>query len=575
MSPPRARWTLLVILGAALCYTWPLALHPLDLLGHPLGETDNHAWMFWRALRQLQGAGPLASWPDGLPLPLMDPVNLPLAALAGTLHPALSYNLVLLGNVSLLLGATWWLARQHVGPRAGWVAMVAVACSPFLSGELEFGITESLPLWALAAHLAFLERLARGGGRHDALGAGLCLGAFALSGWYNAFFGAVAEVVLLAWYGLRSRRWGWLAAQAALGAFLPLPALVQFLGMRSFWQGRWHVPDSVPRAHLDHWRWLRNYGTDALNLVLPSLEPAPISHSVYLGLGVLALAALGVWGGRRRALPWLVLALVFVALALGHWLRVGGAPLTIAGQPIPGPARLLVRALPPLAGLSHWHRAVGPATVFLGLLAALGAERLVARRTGLALGLCGLLLAESVLLGQTRWPRVHYPLDAPPIYAALEAPGALLELPFDNGRLPFSQDPPRLYNRWQMVHGRPVAESYEGPDAILAVNRLAAAADALCGVAPTRPPFELPPPAMRDPAPLADPEVLAVEAAALRDVGFAYVVLHRERAQTPARAEALLTRAFGSPEVDLGPWVAWAVEGTAQDPGSDASSYEK
>jgi hypothetical protein len=571
---PRACWTFLLALGAALVFTWPFALHPFDLLGHPLGETDNHAWMFWRALQRIAGAGVLANWPEDLPLPLMDVINLPLAAL-GAFHPALSYDFVLVGNVLLLLGAAWGLARQHVGPRAAWVGMVAVACSPFISGVMEFGITESLPLWALVAHLAFLERLARDGRRRDALGAGLCLGAFALSGWYDAFFGVVIELCLVPWYGMCSRRWGLLGAQAALGALLPLPALLRFLEMREFWRGRWHVPDSVPRAHLDHWRWLRNYGTDALNLVLPSPEPAPISHSVYLGLGVLALAVLGIWATRRRALPWAVLATVFVVLALGHWIRVGGEALTLSGHPIPGPARLLVRVVPALVGLSHWHRAVGPATVFLGLLAAMGAERLVARRTGLALGLCGLLLAESIFLGQTRWPRAHYALEAPPIYASLGRPGALLELPFDNGRMPFSQDPPRLYNRWQMVHGRPVAESYEGPDAILATSRLAAVLDALCGVEPTRPPFELPPRAMRDPAPFADPAVLAAEAGALGRAGFAYVVLHRGRAKTPARAEALLTRAFGAPRVDLGTWAAWAVEDTTQDPGFDPSSYEK
>lgn len=557
--PPWAGWAPGLAALAALLFTWPLALHPQDLLGHPLGETDNHAWMFWRAVRQLSGAGVLENFPVGLPLPLMDPISLPLAIPGGLFDPVLGYDGVLIGNVVLALGAGWFLARQLVGPRAAWVGMIAFGCSPFLSGAMEFGITESLPLWALAGHVAFLVRLARTGRWSDAMGAGLCLGAFALSGWYHAFFGLLAEIVLLGWFGARPGRRGVLAAQAALAALLPLPAFLRFWAMRDFWRGRWHVPDSVPRAHLDHWRWLRNFGTDAANLVLPSVEPAPLSHSVYLGLGVLALAAVGAWAARRRALPWVVLAGLFLALSLGHWVRVGGEALALAGHPVPGPARLLVAAVPPLVGLSHWHRAVGPATVFLGLLAALGAERVVARRTGLALALCGALLAESLLLGQTRWPRAHFPLDVPVVYEALQAPGPLLELPFDNGRVPFSQEPARILNRWQLGHGRPVSENYEGPDAALAVSRLAAVADTLCGVPPTRPPFELPPAEQLDPEPLDDPRVLADEAQALRDLGFAYVVLHRERARTPERAEALLRRAFGTPGTDLGSWAAWAL----------------
>ncbi len=558
-APPPARWTVGLALASAVLFTWPLVLRPTGIYGHPLGETDNHLWMFWRAVAQLQGAGPVANHPVGLPLPLMDPVNLPLALPGFLLDPALGFSLLVLGNVLLGSLAAWWLARQFVGPRAAWVALVAVGCSPFLSGVMEFGITEAWPLWALSAHLVFLLRYARDGRVKDAWVAGLCLGGFALSGWYHAFFGVIVELVMLPWLLWRHRRWWGLLGQGLLAALLVLPAFLRFLALRSLWAGRWHMPSTVPRAHLDHWRWLRNYGTDALNLVLPSLEPAPISLSVYLGLGVLVLALLGLWLRRRDAAPFALLAGIFLLLALGHWVRVGGEVITLAGQPLPGPARLLVQAFPPLVGLSHWHRAVGPATVFLGLLAAMGAERLVAGRSWRALLLVALLLAESLFLGQTRWPRMVYPPEVPSIYAALAAPGPILELPFDNGRLPFSQTPARLYNRWQVYHEHPVAESYEGLDAILASNRLVAVADALCGVPPTRPPHELPPRSMSDPAALEQDDALTAEAAALVESGFVWIVLHRDRAKTPDRATALLVRAYGPADLEIDDAVAWRI----------------
>jgi len=556
-------------LVAALLFTWPLAWRPLWIYGHPHGETDNHLWMFWRAARQLTGGGAVANLPEGLALPLMDPVNLPLALPGTLLHPGLGYSCLVLGNVLLGMLAGYWLARRFVGREAAWVAMVAVGCSPFLSGVMEFGITESWPLWALAAHVGFLVRYARDeqGRARDAVLAGLCLGAFALSGWYHAFFGLLVQVVLLPWFAVRHRRWRGLLGQGLLAGLMVLPALLRFLAVRHLWAGRWHLPGSVPRAHLDHWRWLRNYGTDLLNLVLPSVEPAPISLSVYLGLGVLALAGLGWWMRKREAAPFVVLALIFVLLALGHWVRVGGEVLTVAGYAVPGPVRGLVLAFPPLVGLSHWHRAVGPATVFLAILAAMGAQRLVAGRRGWALVLVGLLLAESLFLGQTRWPRSVYAPELPPIYTALPGPGPVLELPFDNGRIPFSQTPARQLNRWQVFHGRAVAENYEGRDAILAANRLAAVADHACGVRPTRPPHELPPQSMLDDEPLKQPGALARGVDGLASAGFAWVVLHRDRARTPQRAEALLTEALGPPVVEAGTALAWAI-GPTPEPGS-------
>ncbi len=566
---PALRWTVVVVAVALVAFTWPLLSRPLHIVGHPLGEADNHFWMFWRALRQLGQDGALANFPVGLPLPLMDPVNLPLAVPGGLLHPVLGYHGVLLGNLLLGMGAAGWLARQFVSTRAAWVAMVAVGCSPFMGGAVDFGITESWTLWPLAAHLGFTWRYAQRGGAREAVGAGLCLGAFALSGWYHAFFGVIVQLVLLPWLVWRFRRWKGLVGQGLLAGFLVLPSLLLFLSMRDFWAGRWHLPMAAPRAHLEHWRWLRNYGTDALNLVLPSLEPAPISLSVYLGLGILVLAALGCWRFRRLALPFGLLACIFVLLAMGHWLRIGGDVLRLAGHPVSMPARWLVQLFPPLSGLSHWHRAVGPATVFLGLLASLGVESLLQARwradrgagrlTALALVAAGLLLLESLILGQTAWPRSSYDPGPPAVYAALQASGALVELPFDNGRPPFSQLPARIYNRWQPFHGRPVSESYEGPDALLASSRLIAVLDHRCGVAPARPPHERAPVDMQDPAPLEDPAVLAAAVDDLVDSGVAYILLHRERAVTPARAEALLVETFGPPEVDRDGRAAWRV----------------
>jgi hypothetical protein len=47
----------------------------------------------------------------------------------------------------------------------------------------------------------------------------------------------------------------------------------------------------------------------------------------------------------------------------------------------------------------------------------------------------------------------------------------LLQIPLHNSRREFTPDVPRIYNRWQPVHGLAVAENYESLDAVLETNR--------------------------------------------------------------------------------------------------------
>ena len=55
--------------------------------------------------------------------------------------------------------------------------MVATACSPFLAGMIEFGITEAWPVGWLALHAAALLRFGRTGAARDAALAGATLAA--------------------------------------------------------------------------------------------------------------------------------------------------------------------------------------------------------------------------------------------------------------------------------------------------------------------------------------------------------------------------------------------------------------
>jgi len=285
-------------------------------------------------------------------------------------------------------------------------------------------------------------------------------------------------------------------------------------------------------------------GTDLLNLVLPHLDTERPSKAVYLGLVVLVLCVLALWKQPRKVAILVLLIGPLLVLTLGTWPTVAGHPVGIRG-----PAWYLVDWFPSLRGLSHWHRAVGAVVPFLGAMAAVGASVVLgwvpARfRTAAALALCGLLVVDGVALSQTAWPRRGIVPEVPASLTSLE-PGGVIQLPFDNARVPFTETSARLYNRWQVVHGRRVSENYEGVDVVLAGSVLVSAADVVCGLRPTIPRDQQA--ARRDSASLREmgEAELAQEVAQLRGWGYRWIVLHSDRARTPGRARELLTDALG------------------------------
>lgn len=444
-------------LGTLVAVTWPLLLNPLKVLAHPLGEGNNHVWMLWRAYQ----AGPVANWPDGVGIPFMDVVNLPLG-LPVLAHPALGHNAVVVGNLLLAFGGAWALCRELGGTRWGALtAGVAGMAAPVLSGLVDFAITESLPVGWLALHLAALLRWERTREHGAWAAAGVALAAFALSGWYNAFFGLVVELPFVIGLIWRTRKPLPILGQGAVALALVLPRFLQFLEVQDLWVERFRGPSPFPPEFRPHWRELPVYGTDLLNLVLPAVEPVLISKCVYVGLVALALALVA----KRRRVLWLAVPLW--VLSLGFWLSIAGHTSALGGN-LRMPAGLLVDAIPSLAGLSHWHRAAAPASIVLAAVAGLGAGRLVERwpRTGWVWPV--LLVLDALLWSQTPWPRPMTDPSPHPVYAYATGTQAILELPFDNQpRAPDATDLPRSSNLWQATHGRPVAENLEGDDALL------------------------------------------------------------------------------------------------------------
>lgn len=524
------------VLGLGLA--WPGPVHLADrVLASPTSEADNHLWMLQVARWRLAGdAGPWSNWPEGWELPLMDPINLPVGLLGGLGGPVLAFNLVVLTNVALALTGGWALGRTLGGERGGLVGMAALGGAPFLWGIVDFGLTEALGVGWLALHVAALHRWTEVGRARWLAGSGLALAGFLATGWYHALFAALVEPALLVWAWRRRGRPLPLLAHAALAALPRLPALVETRARAGLWADRMHgmgAPSPWP-----WWRDLPDQGADLLTFVLPRLDAVPTSRTVYLGLGVLLLALLA----GRRGLPWTLLAAALLTFALGPWLRVGGqSPLGIGWL---GPAGVLTRAVPALEAFTHWDRATGPAAVFLAAAAAVGAARhLPGRWTAAAVAL-GLGL-ESAALSPTAWPRHAYAPDPPAELAALPGEGALLQLPVDDAGSPPRARSRRPYNQWQAWHRRPVAENYEGPDAVLPAVPPVATLNGACGAPlPPRAPRALP----ADPAPTL---------ARLGAMGFDWLLVHPELAREPERCVRAATDWLGPPELAAPRTLGW------------------
>lgn len=537
--------TPLIAIGALVLLTWPLLLHPADLLANGVGEGNNHYWMFWRAFQ----SGPVSNLPDGVPIPIMDPVNLIWAA-PWMWSPALAFNAVVLANMLLAFAGAWALAWVlELDWRACIVAGLACMSAPFLWGVTSFGITESLPVGWLALGVAALNRHGQQGLHRWWILAGLCIGAFGLSGWYHAAFAVPVLLVLSPWLAWRYRRPLGLLGAALIVVAMCTPALLEFLSVREFWRPRWRNPDHAPPAFYPDWRSMPHRGADLLNFFLPSLERVPVSKSVYLGLVTVGLA----FFGGKRARIWLGVVTVMLLFALGFWLKVAGQT-AFGGVQLRLPAGWLTDIAPAFEGITHWHRAIGPALPFLALAAAFGAERLIKRWEKAWIPLSAALILESILLSQTPWPRDLTAVEVPTVLVELP-PGALAILPFDNAEINGRTEVPRRYNLWQPSLNRPVTENYEGADAALKRSALLAASDALCQV----------PGADRGPHTVSEeqrsPErALAEGARGLQEVGVRYVSLHQALCPGYPAAYALLEQALGEPMLEQEGIAVWEVE---------------
>jgi hypothetical protein len=484
---------------AAVVTTWPLAAH---MGSHLPGASDDrlvHYWNGWWVQKALStGQSPLYSpylyYPVGASLVTHNVAwlnVLPWLLLEPLLGGILAYNVVLLAYLALCGLAAFLLAHRVTGdPRAAFVAGIIYLAWPFRLSQLDHPnlvTTQWVPLFVL-----FLLLTIREGRWRYGLLTGLF---FALAG-YTRWQQLIPVTLMgLTCFVCAAPRWARPDRRYVLSRLL-LAAVVAGIALLSpvlLLLGQMDEGGDAPE--LVHYKdeWLMQ--TDALAYATPPgwhpvlgkwTEPfydryyADRSYHrrypAYIGLVALLLAIVGVKYRGWKSLPWVAMALMLIALALGPTLRFNGRFY----ERVPMPYRLLSPFV-----FVRWMREPDRFNVFLALpvsvLAAHGMAEWLRNRRPLgrwpslllpgALG--ALVLAEYLI---TPVPTHRNVTAETPFYSQIaREPGefALLDIPLN----PLEA---KGYMFAQTVHQRPIvmgriARRYEGLFAYIDGNPLLSA----------------------------------------------------------------------------------------------------
>ncbi len=436
-----------------------------------------HFWMSQSLVQEHQWplSTTLVDHPYGGVLWLKDPVMLvamlPVQWVAGVPVAYMASMLLLF----VLAGVGLFLLARHVGV-GRWPAILAAltfAFAPHSLGEAFNGNTEALntcwlPLWLWA-----LLRVLRWPGARTVVVAAVALWLLLLANQYWALAMAAVSAPVAAWQlwsrrgeGATRRTLVALGAAVALGLVLFSPAaygIMSNLGAADKINAPFVPGGDTPLSP--------PYLSDLKHLLFPlaplTHQPAtpPFQDIVYPGLLVLLAALAAPLLCRRAAWRWWWPAggLFFLVLSLGPALSLDGRLVGHPDTVVWLPWEYLVRGKPLLGSMTLPHRMAIPAAMFLSVGLALSLQWLWTRPWGRRAGAgAAVALAAAALVEILAYPPYQIPLattdvrkaDHARLLARLEAPGAVLNLPFDRG----THDQ-RIFLWHQAIHGRPIGQT--------------------------------------------------------------------------------------------------------------------
>ena len=266
------------------------------------------------------------------------------------------------------------LARRHV---EGWAlpcaAGAVLVLDPYVLLKVAQGFAQKAMIFGVPLLLLSLLAARDGGRVRAGLGAGLAMVLIGAIYPPYAIYGAIAVVITAIADLVSERQWrrtaAWVALSIAPPTLLALPTWLMVYWDTPVFSSP-HIPPTVAVFDLLH--WLRFFPYQDMG------QPAAID----LPLGLLAVvAASALWGalsGRRHVRLLAALVGVYLVIAAGNELVLGGQLVRLAGETIPMPHALLA-AMPFGSRLIYPIRALPFAEVSLVLLAFIGVRDLVER----------------------------------------------------------------------------------------------------------------------------------------------------------------------------------------------------
>ena len=464
---------LLAYLLIAVAMTYPLVRHFGTHLPGDGGDAWQNVWDYWWLRQALaEGRSPyhtdLLYAPTGVPLYLHTLnlfnglVTLPVQLAFGL---TAAYNTVVFLSLTLAAYFAYLLVGFVSGSRAaGFVGGVVYAFGSYhlihLLGHANLIASGWLPAYLLCL---IVTPTVGGARRWRLVGAGtLALVLLSFCDWQYVLFAAVFTALWVAWTTVARRSVVPVLTAGATGLLALVLLLPVLLPTVRELRDTAATRPAVPGAEL--------FSADLVSFVVPSPLQArwgaaaeriggravavPVERAIFLGFGPLALAACGLWFGRRRAAFWAVAAIAFAALALGPTLQIAGQ--SYANPPLP---YRLLQHLPVANVFRVPARFALLVTLCLAVLTGLGlvglARRFPALTTRRARLVALPLLTLALLAEHFPAPYPLVPVEEPAFYRQLASSaerGAVLELPFALTRST------SLFN--QTVHGKPIVGGY-------------------------------------------------------------------------------------------------------------------
>lgn len=452
----------------------------IDLTGHLW-----HCWWFGHSLLSLGNpyTCEYVLFPAGSPDLLVKSGPAVNAALTTPFQPLLgvigSYNALLVVLLALGGYGAFLLARHLTGDQlASWLAGFLAMANPYVLFEASVGRMDQASVgWLFLALLAFLRLLERPGVRRGVVAA---LATFAATISYLGY----GQILMLALAGIlvgrlaSQRRWPDRDTLVGLGSMGGVFLLLMSPLLWTFGSSMVEL-DATSVQHVSLPFWLGDEGqlTEVERVI--SRGSAPLASflltwggrddaRLILPLTVLALAALGAVR-NPRARTWVVLALVFLVLSLGPYLRLRPMDDPSAW---PMPAILLYDFVPTMSRMRFPSRFLVMVWASLIVLVAYGLAGLrqwLGRRSWVPwvlVGAAALTVAEPLARGVISLPLPSgYPprpstyyseaLAQHPHYAIVSVPIATGKpTPEEEAQLPVSWQALEMY--YQSIHQHPI-----------------------------------------------------------------------------------------------------------------------